>query len=305
MYEFADFHLDPAHRRLLRSGEPVPLTPKVFDTLLYLVEHRHAALEKDELLKALWPDVVVEENNLGQAISKLRGALGEAPGANRYIATIPGRWLSLRRACDAHLRTRCATSGTRKEAPDSATRLWRVSRLTARASLLVAVATLVVLTAAYLWRTRAPESDERSVGRLAVLPFKPLVPEVRNEAIEYGIADIPIARLAELQALTVSGPLSAGASIRRRYAEPDRGWPGARGRCGDSMATSIGQVIGSRVSVRLVRVADEKQLWANQYHEPFTSVFAIQDAIAQQVTKSLAIELSPQAQQRTSKRFER
>ena len=54
-YEFADFHLDPAHRRLLRSGEPVPLTPKVFDTLLYLVEHRHAALEKDELLRALWP----------------------------------------------------------------------------------------------------------------------------------------------------------------------------------------------------------------------------------------------------------
>jgi DNA-binding winged helix-turn-helix (wHTH) protein len=90
-YEFAAFRLDPAHRRLLRSGEPVPLTPKVFDTLLYLVEHRHAAVEKDELLRALWPDVVVEENNLGQAISKLRAALGEAPGDNRYITTIPGR----------------------------------------------------------------------------------------------------------------------------------------------------------------------------------------------------------------------
>jgi DNA-binding winged helix-turn-helix (wHTH) protein len=79
-YEFADFHLDPAHRRLLRLGEPVPLTPKVFDTLLYLVEHRHAALEKDELLKALWPDVVVEENNLGPGHQQAPSGAGRGTG---------------------------------------------------------------------------------------------------------------------------------------------------------------------------------------------------------------------------------
>jgi DNA-binding winged helix-turn-helix (wHTH) protein len=128
-YEFADFYLDPAHRQLLRSGEPVPLTPKVFDTLLYLVEHRHAALEKDELLKALWPDVVVEENNLGQAISKLRAALGEAPGANRYIATIPGRGYRFV-APVTPIFGPDARPLAREEAPDSAPRLWQVSRLT-------------------------------------------------------------------------------------------------------------------------------------------------------------------------------
>ena len=297
-YEFADFHLDPAHRRLLRSGEPVPLTPKVFDTLLYLVEHRHTVLEKDELLKALWPDVVVEENNLGQAISKLRAALGEAPGANRYIATITGRGYRFV-APVTPIFGPDARPLAREEAPDSAPRLWQVSRLTARGSLLVAVATLVVLTAAYLWRARVTESDERSVGRLAVLPFKPLVPEVRNEAMEYGIADILIARLAELQTLTVS-PLS----VVRRYADLRQN-PIAAGRELGVDAVLDGHIYRAgdriRVSVRLVRVADEKQLWANQYDEPFTSVFAIQDAIAQQVTRSLAIELSPQAQQRTSK----
>ena len=146
-----------------------------------------------------------------------------------------------------------------------------------------------------------PESDERSVGRLAVLPFKPLVPEVRNEAMEYGIADILIARLAELQALTVS-PLSAV----RRYADVTQN-PIAAGRELGVDAVLDGHIYRAgdriRVSVRLVRVADEKQLWANQYDEPFTSVFAIQDAIAQQVTRALAIELSPQAQQRASRSF--
>jgi DNA-binding winged helix-turn-helix (wHTH) protein len=91
VFAFGDFRLDASSRRLLRAGEAVPLTPKVFDTLLYLVEHRGAVLGRDELLAALWPDVVVEENNLGQAISKLRQALGEAPGDNRYIVTVPGR----------------------------------------------------------------------------------------------------------------------------------------------------------------------------------------------------------------------
>jgi len=77
IYEFGDFRLDAAKRLLLkRDGEAVPLTPKVFDTLLYLIENRGTVLTKDELMTALWPDTVVEENNLGQNISKLRGVLG-------------------------------------------------------------------------------------------------------------------------------------------------------------------------------------------------------------------------------------
>ena len=69
----------------------MPLTPKVFDTLLFLIERRGVVVTKDEMLAALWPDAIVEENNLGQAISKLRHALGEVPGDNAYIATVPGR----------------------------------------------------------------------------------------------------------------------------------------------------------------------------------------------------------------------
>jgi DNA-binding winged helix-turn-helix (wHTH) protein/Flp pilus assembly protein TadD len=89
-YEFGDFRIE-AGKRLLRNGDPVPLTPKVFDTLLHLVEHNGRILEKEELMRAVWPDTVVEENNLNQNISTLRRALGEAHGEHRYIATIPGK----------------------------------------------------------------------------------------------------------------------------------------------------------------------------------------------------------------------
>src|SRR5688572_30694058 len=90
-YEFNQFRVEPRRRRLLREAQLVPLTPKVFDTLLFLVERRGVVVTKEEMLASLWPDAAVEENNLGQVISKLRQALGEVPGENAYIATLPGR----------------------------------------------------------------------------------------------------------------------------------------------------------------------------------------------------------------------
>jgi len=92
VFEFGDFRLD-GRRRLLshRDGAAVSLTAKAFDTLVYLVEHEGIVLHKDELMRALWADTVVEENNLNQNISILRRALGEHRGDHRYIATVPGR----------------------------------------------------------------------------------------------------------------------------------------------------------------------------------------------------------------------
>jgi len=90
-YEFGGFRMEVGRRVLLREGNPVPLTPKVFDTLLYLVRRKGELVEKDDLMKAIWPDTVVEENNLNQNISALRRALGEGRGDSRYILTVPGR----------------------------------------------------------------------------------------------------------------------------------------------------------------------------------------------------------------------
>ena len=92
LYEFGDFQLDAAKRRLRRlDGTPIPLTPRVFDTLLYMVEHHDSVLDKERIMAAVWPDSIVEENNLAQAISKLRQVFGETPGSHSYIMTVPGR----------------------------------------------------------------------------------------------------------------------------------------------------------------------------------------------------------------------
>lgn len=92
VFSFAGFRLD-ARRRLLcdANGQKVPLTTKAFDTLLYLVDRAGEVVTKAELLRAVWPGVVVEENNLSQCVSALRRALGESSRAPDFIVTVPGR----------------------------------------------------------------------------------------------------------------------------------------------------------------------------------------------------------------------
>ena len=90
-YEFGPFRIDPEERLLRRNGDVVPLPPKAFDTLLLLVRNSGRALDKNVLMKELWPDTFVEEANLAQHISLLRKALGENPTEPQYIETIPRR----------------------------------------------------------------------------------------------------------------------------------------------------------------------------------------------------------------------
>ncbi|HKR27609.1 MAG TPA: winged helix-turn-helix domain-containing protein [Acidobacteriaceae bacterium] len=88
LYEFGPFRLDPAERILLRGHEIVPLTQKAFDTLHLLVRNSGHLLEKDELIRELWPDTFVEEGSLSNNIFLLRKALGEDPS---FIETVPRR----------------------------------------------------------------------------------------------------------------------------------------------------------------------------------------------------------------------
>ena len=91
IYELGPFTVDPVERVAFRDGQPLVLTPKVFDTLLCLVRNRGRVLTKDEILQEVWPDTFVEEVNLAVNVSALRKVLGEGPQEGRYIATVPGR----------------------------------------------------------------------------------------------------------------------------------------------------------------------------------------------------------------------
>src|SRR3954469_6221133 len=94
LYEFDDFTIDPLRRNVHRLNDLIHLPPKVFDTLLTLVRHHGRVIEKNALIEAVWPDTVVEENNLTQNISAIRKALGDDRERHRYVVTIPGRGYS-------------------------------------------------------------------------------------------------------------------------------------------------------------------------------------------------------------------
>ncbi len=89
VYRFRGFELEPAERRLSEAGKPIPLTPKVFDTLVLLVEHAGRAVSKDQLMKALWPRGYVDESNLTKHIWLIRRALGDGEHESRFIETVP------------------------------------------------------------------------------------------------------------------------------------------------------------------------------------------------------------------------
>jgi adenylate cyclase len=93
VFEFGDFRFLAAQRRLTArtDGRAIELTQKALDALHFLVQHPGELLEKSALIAAVWPNVVVEENNLNQVISALRRALGDGSGDRRFIVTVPGR----------------------------------------------------------------------------------------------------------------------------------------------------------------------------------------------------------------------
>ena len=249
IYEFGDFRIEASKHLLLRTGKPVTLTPKVFDTLLYLVRRRGDLVEKDDLIRAIWPDTVVEENNLNQNISTLRRVLGESRGENRYIVTVPGR-------------------GYRFVAS-------------------VRIAPGVVGSA--------------STRTLAVLPFKPLTADLRDEALEMGMADTLIARLASSRGTTVR-PLS---SVRKYSSLDQDALAAGRELAVESVLDGSIQRNGNhiRVTTRLIQVRDGASLWAGQFDEEFTDVFAVQDTISEKVAAALALGLSPDEKHRLTHRY--
>jgi DNA-binding winged helix-turn-helix (wHTH) protein/pimeloyl-ACP methyl ester carboxylesterase len=102
VFRFGSFQLEVTERRLTRSGEVIPLRSKVFDTLCILVENHGRLVRKDELMHRLWPDSVVEENNLDHNISKLRQALDDGSNGQRLIETVPRQGYRFAAEVSAH-----------------------------------------------------------------------------------------------------------------------------------------------------------------------------------------------------------
>ncbi|MGH8167571.1 MAG: winged helix-turn-helix domain-containing protein, partial [Woeseiaceae bacterium] len=299
-YAFGDYRLDVARQSLYchSADSWTPLTPRVFDTLLYLVEHPDNLLDKERMMAAIWPDVVVEENNLDQNISTLRHALGDRRGDQRYIVTVRGRGYrfvaQVRKLAASDLTdgdqvtpTKAAETANLPRGPGTTGRrvpLWGRAALGAIAVAIAIAAMLMLLRRG----DPLPTTTTSQTHTLAVLPFRPLTVTDRNESLELGMAETLIMRLNSPR-LAVS-PLSSV----RRYADPRQDAVLAGRALGvDAVLEGHLQRDGERlrVSARLMNVEDGRQLWADRYNESFTDIFFVQDTIATKVWAALTPDL--------------
>lgn len=294
VYVFGTFCVDPIKRILLGSdGRPVALTPKVFDTLLYLVEHAGIVIDKDELMSAIWPDTIVEENNLNKNISALRRVLGEERGANQFVVTVPGKGYKFVASVTA------ARAGHSQ--PTAALPSARNSKRFTQRLVLGAILVSMLLAGAFIWQQRNGNVTSPGPGTIAILPFKPLVAENRDESLELGMADTLIGRLGGGRGAIVR-PLS---SVRKFGGLEQDAMEAGRALGVDSVMDGSIQHWGDRirVNVRLIKVADGSLIWTDTFDEKFTNIFVVQDAIANRVAAAMSLQFSGDKKTSLEKRF--
>lgn len=259
IYQFGEngrFQLDTAERLLLADGKAMALAPKLFDTLLALVEQGGRIVAKEDLLRQVWPDTFVEENSLNKNISALRRLLA-GDSVESFIETIPKRGYRF----VAEVREAGSTT----------------ERLLAQRT-----RTSIVIE-------EEIEDEKPLATKIAVLPFRTLSADA-GEHLGLGLADTLITRLSNLSLIQVrptsaivkyagqaSDPLVAGRAL-----QVDAVLDGSIRRAGERL----------RVTVQLVSVEHDTPLWAEKFDEQFTDIFAVEDAIAEQVADALLLKLT-------------
>jgi DNA-binding winged helix-turn-helix (wHTH) protein/TolB-like protein/Tfp pilus assembly protein PilF len=307
IYEFDGFVLDPNERTLTVDGDPLHLPAKEFDTLLYLLQHHGRALSKEELMSAIWRDSFVEESNLAKQISRLRKLLNT--GGKELIKTIPKHGYRLT-VSDLRVkepdpmepvilerrtvrRIKMAYPEAMADEPPSDLRRALLARPTTsrwmwQTGAVVFLAAIAV--AVYFWADRRSEgpADLTRIRSVAVLPFRPASAGSTEEHVLLGLTDAVVTKLGSLKEIVVR-PTSAV----RRFATHD---PVAAGRelsvdavVEGSVQRDNGQM---RVTIQLIGVDDGRLMWSGKFDERSTDMFALQDAISEQVALALQPGLS-------------
>jgi TolB-like protein/DNA-binding winged helix-turn-helix (wHTH) protein/Tfp pilus assembly protein PilF len=335
LFEFDSFRLDPAEQLLLRDGQPVPLEPKVFETLLVLIRHGGRLVGKEELMREVWPDSFVEDSNLTRNISILRKALNRNDGGPQYIETVPKRGYrfvgEVQALVDA--RTELIVQSAKvsvvideeesdqdgSERGDMSTRLDGVTRTDQQSTVAagwkqisfgwvrghkssVALSVLSLAAAAVAAAYFRPLGrDGQAIDSLAVLPF---VNEGANPETEYlsdGITDSLINSLSQLPGLKV---MSHNSVHRYKGREVDAR---ATGKELGVRAMLTGRVVtrddSLSITAELVDAEDNRHLWGEQYNRKLSDILAMQSEISRDISEKLRRKLSGADKQRLAKTY--
>ena len=252
VYEFGSFRLEATERRLMHDGQPVPLKPKIFDLLLFLVERRGQLIVKDELMKEVWPDTIVEDNNLTVSMSILRKALGEGRFDKKFIETVP-------------------RLGYRFVAPVTEPSLAPVAAAEPRR---VATET---------------EPDEELIESLAVLPMESRDKDFSVEYLSDGITESIINVLSRIPKLRV---LACSTVFRFKGETDPQRIGNLLNVKAVMMIRVIRLGERLIIRSELVKVSDGSQLWGEQYNRSPADILAVQEEIAKAITESLKFKLT-------------
>lgn len=300
LYEFGLFRLDAGERLLLREGESISLTPKSFDLLLALVEHHGHLLEKDELMKLIWPDTFVEEANLPYNISLIRKALGDGENGQKYIETVPRRgYRFVAGVREIGQESEGPGQERQPELPKAGEslliRLRRYKRgaVISLAVLIVAAATV----ASFTWKRFRSQSGG-AINSIAVLPFANADPN--TEYLSDGITESLINSLSQLSQLKVIARTTA---FRYKGKDADPRTVGQDLKI-DTVLTGRVTQQGETllVQVDLVNATDGAQLWGERYNQKLSNILTVQEEIARQISEKLRLRLTVEEQKRIAKR---
>lgn len=275
-----DLHVDPSIGLVAGAQGSVRLEPRVMAVLQALAERPGELVSRQELLARIWPGGTTYDEALTQCVYQLRQQLVNAGGEDcrKLVTTVPKRGYLLQ-------------ATVRPEEPESAAADGPgAARRRPRTWALAAVVILLASWAVFERANRPEPADAMPQARsIAVLPFLPIAEEDRDPVLELGMADTLITSLSSIGQLTVR-PVSSV----RWFAELDRDALASGRKLGvDAVVDGSIQRAGPdlRVSVRLLRVADGTALWADTFNEPYSGIFAVQDAICERIAAALALQL--------------
>jgi TolB-like protein/DNA-binding winged helix-turn-helix (wHTH) protein/Tfp pilus assembly protein PilF len=288
-YLFGPFRLETGSGRLLQGDQPIPLSPKIFQALVYLVERRGQLVTKDDLMQALWTDAIVGESNLTQTIFVLRKALADDGSGQRYITTVPGRGYrfeaEVRRVPEnGRLAEDVPAVGTGAEVPAapkrSAFRTWRV--------VVGLVIVLIVAAGANFQRLRSwmqPQPQERLM--IAVLPFENLTGDAGEDYFSDGMTEEMITQLGRLD------PQHLGV-IARTSVMHYKHSPGPLPQIAHELGVQFvleGSVRRDservRITAQLIQAKDQTHLWAQEYDRGLKDLLALQGEIAREISHEI------------------
>lgn len=285
-YETGGFRIDVAQRLLLAAdGARVPLPSRAFELLLCFVRRPGELLDKNRLMSAVWPNTVVEENNLTQSVGALRKALGEAPGEHRFLVTEPGRGYRF----VAPVR---AIGPQSPQAPAQPRRRWPLV-----AALLVVGAVLGGVVALLQPDRAGARASGAGPGSLpthsiAVLPFESRSAAREDEYLALGIQDELLTLLTRVSGLRVASRTSTS-----KYAAGPAEMPRIGRELGVTylLSGSVQRAGGLvRVNVALIEAAADRQIWAQTFERGAADVFAVESEVALAVAGALQARLTAQ-----------